>query len=52
MLGVNSQFVRTVPLHFGRKPMIRDGAVTNKYVVVLELPVLLTLLGILKPRGP
>ncbi len=51
VLDTNSQFVRTVPLHLGRKPMIHDAAVTNKYVVVLDLPVLLTPLDTLKPNG-
>ncbi len=51
VLDANSQFIRNVPLQLGRKPMIHDAAVTNNYVVVLDLPVLLTPEEILKPNG-
>lgn len=32
--------VRTVPLHLGRKPMIHDAAITKKYVLVFDYPLL------------
>ena len=51
VLDAQSHFVRSVPLHLGRKPMIHDAAITNKYVIVLDLPVLLTPEDILKPNG-
>ncbi len=51
VLDGKSQFVHAVPLHLGRKPMIHDAAITNKYVIVLDLPVLLTPEDILKPNG-
>ena len=51
VLNAKSEFVREIPLHLGRKPMIHDAAVTENYVVVLDLPVLLTPEDMLKPEG-
>ncbi len=51
VLDDNAQFVRAVPIHLGRKPMIHDAAITDRYVVVLDLPLLFVPEQMMKPNG-
>lgn len=51
VLDSENRLVRVVPLSLGRKPMIHDAAITKRYVVVLDFPLLFTPEDILKLEG-
>lgn len=42
VLDTNLRFLRKVPLSFGRTPMIHSAAITDKYVVLFDFPLLFT----------
>lgn len=51
VLNNNTELVRKIPLRLGRKPMIHDAAITEKYLVILDLPLLISPEEILKKDG-
>lgn len=52
VLDENADLVRVVPINLGRRPMIHDTAITQRYVVILDFPLLLTSKDIINSAKP
>jgi len=51
ILNDNANFVRSIPIHLGRKPMVHDASITSKYVIIYDLPLLFTPEEMFKENG-
>lgn len=52
VLDKRLRFLRKVSLSFGRTPMIHDAAITSKYIVLFDFPLLFTPLELLRGGEP